>query len=83
MLKIIIVVRFSGFAVVFAEDIPDTPSTDIPSGKSICFCQSMGRYANLTFKMLGLPCALYMMTISTRLSEHKASEETISMIVYS
>ena len=30
-------IRFSGFAVVFAEDIPDIPSTDIPSGERVCF----------------------------------------------
>jgi hypothetical protein len=30
----------SGFAVVFAEDVPDVPSQDIPTGKSLsdlCF----------------------------------------------
>jgi hypothetical protein len=31
------VVCFRGFAVVFAEDIPDIPSTDEPPGESASF----------------------------------------------
>jgi hypothetical protein len=27
-----------GFAVVFAEDIPDIQSTDVTSGERVCFC---------------------------------------------
>ena len=30
-----VIVHLSGFAVVFAEDIPDIPSTDVPSGKCL------------------------------------------------
>jgi hypothetical protein len=64
MLKITVFVRSSGFAVVFAEDIPDIPSTDVPSGESACFCPFMGDYPKLSFKMLGLPCALNIMALS-------------------
>jgi hypothetical protein len=82
MLEITVVVRFSGFAVVFAEDIPDIPSTDVPPGESICFRQRIGHCANLSFKMLGLTCALNIMALSTGLAR-EVSGETISMIVYS
>jgi hypothetical protein len=81
MLKMTVVVRSSGFAVVFAEDIPDIPSTDVPSGESVCFCRSMGDYVKPSFKMLGLPCALNIMASSTGLMEREVSGETISMIV--
>ena len=33
ILKMTVVVRQSGFAVVFAEDVPDVQSADVPTGE--------------------------------------------------
>jgi hypothetical protein len=80
MLKITAVLRLSGFAVVFAEDIPDIPSTDVPSGECLILSRHE-QYVKLSFKMLGLPCVLNIMPLSTEPSEREVSEEMRSMIV--
>lgn len=63
--RLIVVVRPSGFAVVFAEDVPDVQSTDLVSGERIPFCQYVGGYAKLSCKMLGRTCALHIISLST------------------
>jgi hypothetical protein len=71
--------------VVFAEDIPDIPSTDVPSGKSVCFCQSRGDYAKFSFKMRGLPCVLNIIVLLMGLMDREICEmsgETIMIIPF-
>jgi hypothetical protein len=58
------IVRVSGFAVVFAEDVPDITSEDVPSGESAHCYRYMGDRAKLAFKMRGSTCARNIMGLS-------------------
>ena len=82
MHKMTVFVCLSGFAVVFAEDIPDIPSTDVPPGESVCLCRCRDDCAKLSFKMPGLPCALSIMVLLTGLMGREMSGEMISMIPF-
>ena len=80
MLKMTVVVFLSGFAVVFAEDVADVQTTDVVSRENIYFCGCMGDYAKILFKLLGLPCAMNTIALSTK--PHEMSEEMRSVEVY-
>ena len=49
----------SGFAVVFAEDVPNVPTTDVTSGESVLL-DRRAVHSCLSYKLPGENCALNM-----------------------